>query len=363
MSERHYWMAFSQVKGFGPVRFRTLLAGFGALRDAWYASADDLRKAGITQAAIDSLLEARQKIDPGVLAARLDKAGVIVLTWEDSDYPPLLHTLSQIDQAPPVIYLRGSIATQDEIALTIIGTRDASPYGRQVAYEIARELASNGVTVVSGLAKGIDSEAHRGALDANGRTIGVLANGLDRIYPQENRPLAVRIIRQGALMSPFPIGMPAQKNNFSPRNQMLSGLSLGVLVIEAGEKSGALMTAGFALEQGREVFAIPGNITAKGSIGTNRLIRDGAIPVVSSQDVLDALNIERMAHQTKARAELPSLTDVEQIVIEMVTQEPWHIDEICRQSDLPIAQVSSALTMLQLKGLVREVGSLIYIRT
>jgi DNA processing protein len=362
MSERRFWIGFSLVNGFGPVRVRQLLERFGTLGDAWNAGANDLREAGLDRRALDSLGETRRRIDLDAEVSRLDKLGIAVLTWDDEDYPALLSQLREIDHAPPVIYLRGSLSPQDEWALTVVGTRSVSAYGRQVTYRLAGELAANGLTIVSGLARGVDAEAHRAALEVGRRTIGVLPCGLDTIYPPDHRKLAAQIIQNGALMSVFPLGTPARKELFPARNQVMSGLGRGVLVTEAGEKSGTMFTVASALEQGREVFAVPGNITARGSSGTNRLVQEGAHPVLSAQDVLDVLNLERVAQFDTARASLPSMSEHESMVYERLSDDPQHVDDLAQQCGLPVDQVSSALTMLVLKGMAREVEHMTYVR-
>jgi DNA processing protein len=363
ISERQYWVGFNLVSGVGPVTVRRLLQYFGSLETAWVASTEDLRSAGLSQRVLRNLLEVRQRVDLEAELARLDKLGIAVLTWQDDDYPPLLAALREIDQAPPVLYLRGTLSEADEWAIAIVGTRAVSPYGRQVTRQLAEELASNGLTIISGLARGVDAEAHQAALDIGGRTIALLACGLDRIYPPEHRGLAARIVRQGAVMSIFPLGTEPRAVNFSPRNRVLSGMACGVLVTEAGEKSGALITARYALEQGREVFAVPGNITAKGSSGTNRLIQDGAHPVLSARDVLEVLHLERVTQFAQARENLPLADEEERAILMRLSAEPLHVDELTRQSGLPVSKVISTLTLLELKGAVRQVGPMIYVRT
>lgn len=363
MTERQYWVAFSCVPGIGPVRVRRLLETFGNLSAAWYAPLKQLHSSGLDRRTLDNLAEVRRKLDPSAEMARLDKLGIAVLTWQDEDYPPLLAELRAIDHAPPVLYMRGSLAEADVWSLTIVGTRSISAYGRQVTHRLASDLAANGVTIVSGLARGVDAEAHTAALDAGGRTIAVLGCGLDTVYPPEHRQLAARIVQQGALLSPFPLQTAPEGKNFAPRNRILSGLARGVLVTEAGEKSGALVTAGYALEQNRDVFAVPGNITARGSSGTNQLIRDGATPVLDAEDILNALHMERITQYVEAQASLPSVNGIEKAVLEQLSQNPMHIDELVRQSGMPVAQVSSTLTMLELKGMVRQVAPMTYVRT
>ena len=208
-----------------------------------------------------------------------------MLTWEEDAYP---RRLKEIDQPPPVLYLRGDLLPADEWAVAIVGTRRITAYGRQVTEEVATTLARSGVTVVSGLARGVDSVAHKAALDAGGRTIAVLGSGVDVIYPSEHRSLAERMIASGAILSDYPVGTAPDGVNFPPRNRIISGLSLAVIVVEAGQKSGALITAEFAAEQGRDVFAVPGNINAPQSAGCNALIQQGARPLLQARDVLEA---------------------------------------------------------------------------
>jgi DNA processing protein len=289
--------------------------------------------------------------------------GVSLIIWGDVDYPRLLGDLRPINVAPPLLYVRGSLGKFDEWAVAIVGTRKATPYGLQVTHQFARDLAYNRLTIVSGLAHGIDTEAHRAALEAGGRTIAVLPNGMDIIFPAENRRLAEQIARHGALITAFPLGTPPKGRNFPPRNVVLSGLARGVLVTEAGLKSGAMGTASGALDQGREVFAVPGNITAQNSAGVNQLIRDGAHVAMEAQDVLEVLKLERVAQYAEAQAALPEIGGDEQAVLRLLSAEPMHIDEITRQCNLPVGRISSALTLLELKGLVRQVTQSTYIRT
>jgi DNA processing protein len=258
------------------------------------------------------------------------------------------------------LYVRGSLTAEDEWAVAIVGTRRVTAYGRQVAEEVASALAHNGVTVVSGLARGVDSIAHQAALNAGGRTLAVLGNGVDQIYPPENRRLAEQIMAYGGLVSDYPLGTQPDGINFPPRNRIISGLSIAVIVVEAGETSGALITATFAAEQGRDVFAVPGNINAPQSKGTNRLIRDGAQPLLSAQDVLEALDLTRVTEHRAVRVALPA-DPVERRLFQLLSQEPMHVDEIRSQTEMPIAAVSAALAMMELKGMVRQVGGMNYV--
>ncbi|NDJ51879.1 MAG: DNA-protecting protein DprA [Chloroflexi bacterium] len=363
LSERAYWVGFNLVKGVGPVRVRRLLERFGSLEAAWLASSDELREADFDKRALNSFLTARQKLDLGAEMARLDRLGIAVLTWDDEDYPALLKPLRQIDAAPPLLYLRGTLDPGDEWALTVVGTRSVSAYGRQVTHQITSELALNRLTIVSGLARGVDGTAHQAALEAGGRTIALLGCGLDTIYPPEHRGLAAKIISQGAVMTPYPLGTQPESRKFHWRNNIMSGMARGVLVTEAGAKSGALVTVRYALEQGREVFAVPGNITQANSDGTNQLIRDGAIPVLSAQDILEALNLEQVATYQTVRSAAPNMSSDEQAILALLSSDPLHVDELTRQAALPVSQVSSTLAMLELKGVVRQVATMTYVRS
>ena len=362
-NERHYWVAFSYVRGIGPTRARQLLEYFGSFREAWHGSENALTQAGVDKRALKSLLEARQRIDIGAEVARLDKLGIAVLTWEDPIYPSLLAQLRSIDHAPLVLYARGRLTEDDHWALTVVGTRRITAYGRQVTQRIVPDIAAQGVTIVSGLARGVDTEAHRAALDAGGRTIAVLPCGLDRIYPPENRQLAARIVQNGAIITPFPLNTPPDAGNFQPRNRVLSGMGRGVLVIEGGHKSGSLITARYALEQGRDVLAVPGSIMHRSSDGPNRLIQDGAYPILHASDVMEALKMEYVPDYVEARQTLPDMSSIEKTVLGVLTDQPLHIDDITQRLDLPINQVSSTLTMLVLKGVVREIDVMTYART
>jgi DNA processing protein len=287
----------------------------------------------------------------------LETKQVTLLTWLDEDYP---RRLKEIKQPPPVIYIRGEITPQDEWAISVVGTRRITPYGQQVTEEVAAFLARNGITVVSGLAKGVDSAAHKTALRAGGRSIAVLGSGVDNIYPAENRKLAEELIQQGAVISDYPLGTPPEAKNFPPRNRLISGLSIAVVIIEAGEKSGALITANFAAEQGREVFAVPGKIHVPQSKGPNRLVRDGAHPLLSPEDLLEALDLVMVTEHQTARTVLPA--DATEAALYLVLgHEPMHVDEIGLKVDLPIEKVSATLALMELKGMVRQVGGMQYV--
>ena len=288
---------------------------------------------------------------------KLERYGVNAFTWHDPGYPA---RLKEIYDYPPVLYVRGSLLPEDEWCLAVVGTRRATVYGKQVTEEIVTDLVQNKITIVSGLARGIDSVAHRSALEAGGRSIAVLGCGLDIVYPSENADLARRIIKQGALISEYPLGTRPRAENFPRRNRIMSGLSLGVLVTEAGKTSGAMITAHLALEQNREVFAVPGSILSPVSSGTNHLIQEGAKLVSNYTNILEELNLEAVAHQMEIKEAIPA-SDTETLLLKQLGAEPTHIDEVCRNSDLPMSQVSSTLAMMELKGLVKQVGTMNYV--
>ena len=357
MDSKKYWVGFNLVKGIGAVRLQALLDHFGDLSLAWDSPADALVAAGMSQKIVANFFAVRNEVNLDQFYDRILKHGTLVLTWQDDAYP---QRLREIDQPPPVLYLKGTYQVEDAWSVAIVGTRRATAYGQRVAGELASYLAQNGVTVISGLARGIDAAAHLAALKAGGRTIAVLGNGVDQVYPPEHRNLSEQIMANGCLLSDYAPGTPPDSANFPPRNRIISGLSMATVVVEAGETSGALITATFAAEQGRDVFAVPGSIYAVQSKGANRLIQDGAHPLLEMKDVLAVMNLTQVAEQRSARLTLPE-DPVEARLYQSLTDEPTHIDEICAQVGLPIDQVSPALAMMELKGFVRQIGGMNYI--
>ena len=352
-----YWVGFNLVKGIGAVRLRNLIQHFGDVETAWHASPQEMRAAGLGPKLIETVQQVRAGVSLELVWERVHSLGIQVLTWEDEAYP---RRLKEIDQPPPVLYLRGNLLPEDEWAVAIVGTRGITAYGRQVTAEITSVLARRGVTVISGLARGIDAEAHKAALNAGGRTLAVLGSGVDQIYPPEHRQLADQIIASGALMSDYAPGTPPDGVNFPPRNRIISGLSMAVIVIEAGERSGALITAEFAADQGREVFAVPGNINAPKSVGCNRLIHQGARPLLTPEDVLESLDLASFQQQRVARAVLPK-DEVEARLLSVLTREPMHVDDIRARVDMPIEKVSATLALMELKGMVRQLGGMNFV--
>jgi DNA processing protein len=357
VEELKYWVAFSGIAGIGRVRISQLREHFGSLRDAWEAPQGELKQAGLDSRSIAAVAARRPEISPDAEMERLERHKVTVLVHEDPRYPAKLR---EIYDYPPVLYVRGNLPAEDEPGLAIVGTRRPTIYGRQVTEEIVADLARSGITIVSGLARGVDSVAHRAALDAGGRTVAVFACGLDIVYPGENTRLAQTIMERGALVSEHPLGVKPKPESFPMRNRIMSGLSLGVLVVEAGEKSGALITAQQAVEQNREVFAIPGSILSPASQGSNRLIQEGAKLVRNYTDILQELNLAIVVRQAEMREFSPG-DEVESAVLTQLSSEPNHIDEICRRSGLAMPEVSSTLAVLELKGIARQVGGMHYV--
>jgi DNA processing protein len=359
MDQHAFWVGFNHVRGIGAVRMRILLNHFGNLETAWQAPADILASINLPPKVIENCLRIRKTLDLDALMARLEKQSVTVLTWEDAGYPSLL---KEIDQPPPVLYVRGKITEQDAVAVAVVGTRRITSYGKQVAGDLATYLGSHKVTVVSGLARGVDALAHTWALKAGGRTLAVLGSGIDIIYPPEHARLAEEIIQQGAVITDYPPGTQPDAVNFPPRNRIISGLSLATVVVEAGETSGALITASFAAEQGREVLAVPGHILAPQSRGTNLLIQNGARPLLRMSDVLEVLDIKQIGQQQEARKVLP-VDALEARILQILVLEPLHIDELCVQLGMPIEKVSATLAIMELKGLTNQVSPMSYTAT
>ncbi len=352
----NYWLGFNLTKGLGPARIRALIDYFGSAELAWQASETDLVTAGLDKRTRNSLLKARDALDLTLVRDRVDQIGVNLYHWQKADYPVRLR---DVVDSPPLLYAKGALTDADQWAVALVGTRNATRYGRDVARELAMALAKQGVTIVSGLARGIDTIAHQAALDAGGRTVAVLGCGVDVDYPPENRKLAAAIAQSGAVISDYPLGTKPDAKNFPPRNRIISGLSLATVVIEAGSRSGALITADFAAEHGRDVFAVPGSIYSKQSAGPNRLIRSGATPVLSVDDILNELDLRAATEHKAAREKLPT-TDIENILIECLRAEPLQADELSILAGLPIADTTSTLTMLELKGYVRNLGGMQY---
>lgn len=347
-------MATSAIPGVGTATFNYLLKSFKQLRKFWEAPTEKIDNLKIDTKTRQNIIDFRQKVEPKVYLETVYERGIKVVSVVDRDYPA---NLRQITDAPPVLYYKGSLLPKDDLAIAIVGARYATVYGRQVTEKLAYELVSNGLTIVSGLARGIDSIAHRSAIDAGGRTIAVLGNGLDLVYPPENKSLADQITQNGALVSEFPLGFPSMPSNFPARNRIIAGLSLGVVVTEAAIDSGSLITAGQAAEQGREVFAVPGPITSKMSAGANNLIKEGVHPTTEAADILSILDIERKQRLVESKKEVKPKDKTETKILEILNGGTRHIDKLVQESGLAIDKISAALSMMELRGLVKNYGS------
>lgn len=329
------------------------------MEEAWNAPASYLQKIGLGEEITEEIIARRPLINPNQEWEKLEKEGIQVITIQDKDYSSLL---KEIYDPPALLYYKGSFSKKDSFSLGVVGTRKASPYGLEVTPPIVRDLVRSGLVIVSGLALGIDALAHETTVKEGGRTIAVLGSGLDQqsIYPSPNRYLAQKIIESdGLIITEYPVGTLPLKQNFPARNRIISGLCLGTLVIEAPETSGALITARDALEQNREVFAVPGSIYNPFSVGPNELIKKGAKLVNSAQDILETLNLQTSFLPEKK--EIKPDSEEEAKLLKILSGEPIHIDELVQKSNLETARVSSVLTMMEIKGKVRNLGNMNYV--
>ena len=355
-----YWSAFNEISFMGPRRFKKIYSYFSSMEQAWSAGKSEFIKSGLDSQVSEQIIEKRTKIDPELVWQKIEQEKVKVITIRDSSYPKLL---KEIYDAPAVILCKGSFEKSDDFALGIVGTRRPSAYGKRVARDMSYDLAKAGLVIVSGLAFGIDTIAHKAALEAGGRTIAVLGSGLSEqsIYPQDNKELAKEIAKAGAVISDFPLNMPSLPQHFPYRNRIISGLCRGVLIIEAAEKSGALITANSALDQNREVFAVPGSIFSETSKGTNYLIKSGAKLVDCAQDILEELNLESVKSYVETREILPDSKE-EARILENLSQEPLHVNALIKKTGFPVSQVNALLSVMEIKGMVRNLGSGMYVR-
>jgi DNA processing protein len=368
------YLRLHMADNVGPIVLGRLLEKFSTVDNVLSASAEALASVeGVGPARAKAILRARHDGEVAEEIARANDQGVRIICLEDPDYPaPLKH----IPDPPICLYVRGRLEPADAVAVAIVGARRCSHYGCEQAQRFAATLAGVGFTVVSGLARGIDGYAHEGALAGGGRTLAVLGNGLARIYPPEHAALAERVVANGALISGLPMDAPPEANNFPPRNRIITGLCLGAVVVEAGRRSGALITARLTSEYNREVFAVPGRLDSATSVGTNAMIRDGQAKLITClQDILDELgDVGRIMQQNAAgdggdSAETPQqgappvrLTDPERLVFEAIADEPVRSDGIGRACGLNAGQVAAVLTSLQMKGLVRQLPGDLYVR-
>ncbi len=356
MKEREYLLALSAFIPFGPKRIELLTGYFGSAKKTWKISQKKLLEVGINKKTVLAFETFRKSFDITEYLKKLEKLRIDYVCKKDKDYP---ENLRDLENAPTILYTRGELKPSDANAIAIVGSRKMTSYGREVIERFASELAGFGITIISGLARGIDTAAHKAALAATGRTIAVLGCGLDSVYPPENFVLAKEIVKSGALVSEYPLGHPALPINFASRNRIVSGLSKAVLVVEGAEKSGTLLTASSAAEQGRCVFAVPGQITSPLSAAPIFLLKNGAKMATNTGDILEELDIQVKVDREKIEKVLPASPE-EEILLEVLANEPLHLDEVVRISSLDTPSVSARLTIMELKGLVKNMGGGVY---
>lgn len=357
-----YFHAFNSFnERIGPARFKKILGYFGTLEKAWKnGHVDSFISSGLEEDLANEIAIQRPHFNLEKELEKLSEENIKILTILDKNYPA---RLKEIYDPPYIIYMKGELKPEDEFSIAIVGTRRLSIYGQQAAEKISSELAQAGVTIISGLAQGIDTIAHLSALENNSRTIGVLGSSIKKkeIFPMSNSHLAEKISQgRGAILSEYPPGSFPLKHHFPTRNRIVSGLSLGTVVIEAPEKSGALITARLALEQNREVFAVPGPIFSNNSSGTNQLIKMGAKLVSNAQDILGELNLENLTQKIEARQISPATLE-EEIIIKTISREPIAIDKIAQITKLNIIIVNSTLALMEMKGMVRNMGGMQFV--
>ena len=354
-SDREFLVGLNLIPQLTPVRTKRLFARFDTFGAIWNASGAALASVVGSPVVGEAIASGRSETAIDEEFARADDLGVQIVTLVDEAYPTLLR---EIDDPPMVLYVRGSLPIDPARSIGIVGTRRGTRYGKMVAGRFASQLALKGMTIISGLAAGIDTAAHQGTLDVGGRTVAVLGCGIDYPYPKRNQPLLANLVENGVALSEYPLGTRPAKWTFPQRNRILAGLSRGVIVVQAPERSGSLITARLALEQGREVFAVPGNITTMTSAGTNRLIKFGAKLVDSIDDVLvefpDLWERQRTAAEPEEEKE-PDLGEREQQVYDLIGLEPVHVDDIIARADLSPTEASHVLLLLQLEDLIDEV--------
>lgn len=357
-----YYHALNLLPSLGPVRIKKLIQHFGTPEQVWKATRQGfLEVEGFTPNLRDKILQERQKVHPGKAWEEVLRRGYSFVTWEEQHYPPLLR---EIYDPPPLLYYCGEIEVVNGYCLAIVGSRRHTIYGREIAYKFASGLSNYGVTVVSGMARGIDTWAHKGALNAGGKTAAVLGCGLDICYPPENKGVKREIENSGAVISEFPPGYKPLPQNFPRRNRLISGLSWGTLVVEAGERSGALITADFALEQGREVFAIPGGIASPYSRGCHKLIKEGAKLVEKVEDIMEelplAVPVNNVACSPQQKQEF---NPEERKLLELVPFEPLALEDLAALSKMPLALLNALLLELELKGAIKQLPGKYFIRS
>jgi DNA processing protein len=359
MLESEYLTAIYAFNYFGPARVRLLLSYFKSPKRIWKSTEKELIETGLTDAKVSEFSKFRNEFNIEDYFSRLTKLNIKVVTILDKNFPK---NLKGLDGAPLLLYYKGNLDCLKANCVAIVGTRKMTAYGREVTQKFSSELANFGVTIISGLAYGVDTAAHRGCLSVGGKTAAVLGNGLDTIYPQENTGLAEEIVKTGgAIISEFPLGYPSLPVNFAIRNRIVSGLSDAVIVVEGAEKSGTLLTATHAAEQGKTVFAIPGQITSPLSFAPLFLLKNGAKLATETKDILDELDMQVKVDKEKIAKIIPDSPEEEKLLV-ILENEPLHLDELVRMSGCTTAEISARLTIMEMKGMVGSMGNGIYKR-
>lgn len=360
MTNIPYLLALQSINGLGPIRLRAVLDYFKDPKLAWEAKEKDLLEIGIYKNTINLLAETRKKLEPETYAKKIQESGIKWITVFDKSYPKLL---AQIYDPPIILYYKGELEDIGDKNIAVVGTRKMTGYGKVVAEQFTKGLVNGGLTIVSGLARGIDTQAHKTAVSENGKTIAVLGGGLNSVFPPENRNLAAKISSGfGAVISEFPPHYLSLPGNFPARNRIISGLSRATVVVEAAADSGSLITARLALEQGREVFAVPGPVTSSLSKGPIDLIREGARAVSSPGEILEELGINQVQSSKFKVQNETDLSEEERKVLAILEQENRHIDEIGRELEFPSPKISALLLKMEISGLIQNMGAGIYCR-
>ncbi len=347
-----YLLSLNAHPKIGGQTIKKVLTAFDEDVEKIWKASEEILRTRLGDKISSYVIEARKEYGSDDQVNLLQRLGIGYITMYDKQYPSLL---KEVPDSPAVLYIKGNVEVLNMPSIAIVGSRKYSSYGRKVASDLTRECAAVGLSIVSGLALGIDAIVHKATLDVDGITVGVLGCGLDLIYPVSNQVLGMEIVEKGgALISEFPPGTPPYKQNFPARNRIIAGLSIGTLVVEAAERSGALITAYQALDYNREVFAVPGNIDAENSIGTNKLIKEGARVVTESRDIFNVLNINNLNAEKKSRQILPD-TPEEKILYDILSEQKM-IDRIIAESKLNIITVNTSLTMMEMKGIIENLG-------
>lgn len=354
MKDIAYLLALHAVDGLGPIRLKQVLDYFPDAKQAWNATESELKKI-IPEKVVVSIVEKRKSLNPEKYLQSITNQGIKVVSLFDNDYP---ESLKQIYDPPIILYYKGELGSYLKKSVGVVGSRKMTSYGRLVTEDFVSGLVSGGLCIVSGLARGVDTVAHQSAVKAGGKTIAVLGGGLNKLFPPENASLVERILGQGVVLSEFPPDYPALAGNFPSRNRIIAGLSLGILVTEADEDSGSLITARLGLDLGKPIFAVPGSITSQLSKGPAMLIRDGATLVLEPKDVLDELGLNSVEVEIK---QIENLSEIEKLVLESTQNQGCHVDEICRELKRSVQEVSGILIKLEIQGYVRNLGGGVYI--